>query len=56
MWIYLVLVFSAGEPIAVLMPNIEKCRAAATHAIDTAPHLEKATCNVQSTEWKEFIK
>ncbi len=56
MWIYLVLVFNGGEPVAVSMPSMEKCREAVIHAIETAPHLEKATCSVQSTEWKRFIQ
>lgn len=55
MWIYLVLVFSAGEPVAVLMDSMEECRKAVGVAL-TVPHLESATCDVQSTEWKRFIK
>lgn len=55
MWIYLVLVFSAGEPIEVTMRTVEACNAAAVEAL-AAPHIESATCEVRSTEWKRFIK
>lgn len=55
MWIYLVLVFSVGEPIEVTMKSVEACQAAVTEALEKAPHLESATCEVRSTNWKEFI-
>lgn len=54
MWIYLVLVFSVGEPIEVTVSSLEACHAAVVDAKATAPHLESATCEVRSTEWRKF--
>ncbi|CAM0097988.1 hypothetical protein VPHD51_0211 [Vibrio phage D51] len=57
MWIYLVLVFSAGEPVSVIMPSIEECRLNVELAVERdTPHLEEIYCEVRDTEWKRFIK
>ncbi|CAM0031650.1 hypothetical protein VPHD365_0203 [Vibrio phage D365] len=56
MWIYLVLVFSAGEPVSVIIPSIEECRLNVELAVERdTPHLEEIYCEVRDTEWKKHI-
>lgn len=56
MWIYLVLVFSAGEPVAVKMPSMAECKINAKIAVDRdTPHLEDVYCEVTDNEWKAFL-